>query len=85
MLSQSPFANFAKVFAVAGATNMASAHNPKSTWLFQPASELTSEKTAFLERVDKVSGVIKSVADGVIKICTSAPALINRRVKKAAL
>ena len=85
MLSQSPLASLAKVFAVAGATNIASAHKPKSTWLFQPASELTSEKTAFFESVERVSGVIKSVADWVIKTWTSAPSLIKRRVKKAAL
>jgi len=38
-----------------------------------------------LESVERVSGVIKAVEEGVIKTRTSAPALTNKRVSMAAL
>ena len=67
ILSLMPFANFASVVAVQGATTIASAHKPSSTWLFQLSSEIISVKTGFLESVERVSGVIKCLAASVIK------------------
>jgi hypothetical protein len=37
-----------------------------------------SEKTGFLESVDNVNGVTKSLEAGVIMTCTCAPAFINK-------
>ena len=70
-----------KVFDVAGAIINKSAHKPKSTWLFQTAFlfflSKNSDKTGLFDNVDKVSGVTKSFADGVIITWTLAPFLIK--------
>ena len=52
----------AEKFADAGAISIRSAHKPSSTWLFHsPASFLTNfEKTGFLDKVERVNGVINS-------------------------
>ena len=79
----------AKVFAVAGAISRRSAHKPSSTWLFHCAFSSSSlvnvEKTSFLESVESVSGVIKSLAAGVITTFTSAPDLTKSRTIQAVL
>ena len=76
------------VFAVAGATIIASAHNPNSTWLFhspESSSFVKSLKTGFLDKVESVNGVIKSSEASVIITLTEAPALINNRMINADL
>ena len=47
--------------------------------------EVKSEKTGLLDNVDKVRGVIKSIALLVITTLTSAPCFANRRTIKADL
>jgi hypothetical protein len=63
-LSAIPAAIFAMVLAVAGAIRIRSAHRPRSIWLFQlPSPGLKkSVRTGFLDKVDRVRGVIKSLA-----------------------
>ena len=71
-----PFAILPMVDAVAGAIIMASAHNPKSTWLFQlPVLAVKNSLiTGFPLNDESVTGVINSFPAGVITTCTSAPA-----------
>ncbi len=75
------------VVADAGAITIMSAHRAISTWLFQlpDASFTKSMVTGCLESVERVSGVIKSVAALVIITLTSAPSLTKRRTSKAVL
>ena len=87
MLSATPVAIFAMVEAVAGATTIASAQRPKSTWLFQePSRELkNSVITGLRVKVLSVTGVINSLPAGVITTWTSWPALTNKRMSEQAL
>lgn len=87
MLSATPCAIFPMVEAVAGAMTMASAHNPKSTWLCHVPSrcEKNSLMTGLLVSAESVMGVMNSFPAGVMTICTSAPFLISPRVSTAAL
>ena len=82
ILSAMPCAILASVEAVAGATTMASAHRPRSTWLFHvPSRPLkNSLTTGFDVRADSVIGVMNSLPAGVMTTCTSAPRLINSRM-----
>ncbi len=86
-LSQKPFAILAMVLADAGAITRASAHKPSSTWLFHwPVLSFTkSINTGFLERVERVSGVMNSLEEGVIITLTLAPAFTSNRIKNADL
>ena len=85
-LSHKPSASLPIVLAEAGARMIKSAQFASSTWLFQePAGELNSIKTGFFDKTEKVSGVTKSVAGGVIITFTSAPSFTSRRTKKTAL
>jgi len=70
------------VEAVAGAINMASAHSPKSTWLFHVPSRCAKNSlmTGLLVNAERVMGVINSFPAGVITTCTSAPCLIRPRM-----
>lgn len=79
--------HFPKVEAVQGAITMASAHRPKSTWLCHEPSrrEKKSLTTGFDVSVESVTGVTNSLPAGVITTCTSAPALINKRMSVHAL
>ncbi len=87
ILSATPVAILAIVDAVAGATTIASAQSPKSTWLFHwPVLAVkNSVITGLPLSVDKVTGEINSLALGVIITCTSAPAFTKRRVSTADL
>ena len=82
-----PVAILASVLAVAGAITIMSAHRPNSTWLVHsPLSRLANLVcTTFLDSVASVSGVMNSIASGVMITFTSAPFLINSRTRKAAL
>ena len=86
-LSATPPAIFPMVEAVAGATTMASAHNPSSTWLFHEPLSLwkKSQRTGRPDNVDSVSGVINSFADGVMTTWTSAPSFTRSLTRSAAL
>lgn len=74
-----PVENLAMLFAVAGAMTYKSAQSPSSTWLVHsPEFELKNSRlTGFLESVESVSGLIKSVAEGVIITFTCAPSFIS--------
>ena len=87
MLSAMPFAILPNVDAVHGAMTMASAQSPSSTWLFHEPSRLEKNSliTGFEVRVESVTGVINSLPAGVITTCTSAPALMNKRISEHAL
>ena len=54
------------VEAVAGAINMASAHSPKSTWLFHVPSRCAKNSlmTGLLVNAERVMGVINSFPAG---------------------
>ena len=82
-----PAAILARVEAVAGATSITSAHIPSSTWLFHTPSVMleNSLNTGRPLKADKVTGVMKSLAQGVITTCTSAPAFFNNRTSCADL
>ena len=75
------------VDAVAGATIMASAQRPRSTWLCHEPSrrEKNSLTTGFDVSVESVTGVMNSFPAGVMTTCTSAPALMSRRTRMQAL
>ena len=79
MLSAMPLAILPMVDAVAGAITIASAHNPKSTWLFQ--LPVLAVKNSLINGLplsaDNVTGVINSLPAGVITTCHSAPALMK--------
>ena len=79
MLSAMPFAILPMVDAVAGAMSIASAHRPRSTWLFHVPSrcEKNSLTTGLLVSADSVIGVMNSFPAGVITTCTSAPFFIR--------
>ena len=81
MLSATPLAILAMVHAVAGATIMASAHRPRSTWLcHSPVLAVKkSQITGLPLRAESVTGVINSLPEGVITTCTSAPAFTSSR------
>src|SRR5215813_8389194 len=87
MLSQTPYAIFAMVLAEAGAMINISAHEASSTWLSHSPvlASKPSTLTGFFDKTDKVRGVIKSQAEGVITTFTCAPSLMRRRVSKADL
>ena len=74
-------------FAVAGAIITASAHLPSSTWLTHSPVSSTKKllNTDFLDRVDSVRGVTKASALGVQTTFTSAPLLMSKRTRDAAL
>ena len=82
-----PYAILAIVEAVAGATMKRSAQSPSSTWLCHVPSlwSKKSHSTGRPERVERVSGVMNSLAAAVITTCTSAPALTRSRIREAAL
>jgi len=77
-----PFAILPMVEAVAGAISIASAHSPRSTWLFHVPSRWAKNSlmTGLLVKADRVMGVINSFPAGVITTCTSAPCLISPRM-----
>ena len=81
ILSATPLAIFAIVEAVAGAITIASAHRPKSTWLFH--EPVLAVKNSLITgrplSAESVTGVINSFPEGVITTCTSAPAFTKRR------
>ncbi len=52
---------------------------------FSSSSLVKVESTSFLESVERVSGVIKSLAEGVIITLTCAPAFMNNLTKEAVL
>ena len=86
-LSAMPLAILPRVLAVAGAITIASAHTPRSTWLFHEPlrSSKNSESTAGPVSVESVRGAINSLAAGVITTCTSAPAFTRSLAKTALL
>ncbi|OAV65610.1 hypothetical protein Barb4_03279 [Bacteroidales bacterium Barb4] len=87
ILSAVPFAILPMVEAVAGATSMASAQSPKSTWLFHEPSRLekNSLMTGLRLSVESVRGVMNSLPAGVMTTCTSAPFLTSPLIISAAL
>ncbi len=80
-MSATPLAILAMVDAVAGAIIIASAHSPRSTWLcHSPVLAVKNSLTTGLPlNADMVTGVMNSLAAGVMTTCTSAPALTSNR------
>jgi hypothetical protein len=58
---------------------------PSITWFAHESFSVRSARTGFFDKVDKESGVTKSLAADVITIFTSAPAFTKRRVNTADL
>ncbi len=87
MLSATPLAIFPMDDAVAGAMTIASAQSPRSTCEFHwPVLAVKNSLiTGCPLSVDNVTGVMNSLAFGVIITCTSAPAFTNRRTSDADL
>src|SRR5689334_10553763 len=87
ILSHTPEAILAMVLAEAGATMNISAHEARCTWLSHSPVRASkpSTLTGFLERTDKVRGVMKSRAEGVITTLTCAPSFTSKRTSKADL
>ncbi len=63
-----------------------SAQSPSSTWLFHSSSsEISSDKTSFLDKVAKVNLETNFSAEGVKMTFTSAPALMKSLTNKLIL